>query len=435
MKMKKNPANSEEKFRLVFESANVGKSLTLPTGEINVNKAFCDTLGYTREELENKKWQDLTPLEDIAPTQVFIDQLLQGKKDSVRFSKRYVHKNGSLFWGDVSVAIHRDVDHKPLFFITTIVDITEHKRAEKSLLERDALFAKITSQVPGMLYQFMRKPDGSYSVPYSNDGVTTIFGCSPDDVRNNFGPIFKAILPEDRDKVIRTIDESARDLSPWMCEYRVQLPGEPVKWLLGNSIPDKMEDGSIVWTGYNTDATDRKLVEGALQESEQLYRSLFDNMLNGLSYCRMLFDQGHPVDWIYLDVNRAYASLTGLQDVIGKRVSEVIPGVQQSDPEVFEILGRVAMTGIPEKFEIFIAALHQWFSVSAYSPEKEYCVVIFEVITERKNAEAALHLKISEMESFLRVTVGRELAMIELKKQINGLLKQLGQEEKYEIVE
>jgi PAS domain S-box-containing protein len=93
------------------------------------------------------------------------------------------------------------------------------------------------------------------------------------------------------------------------------------------------------------------------------------------------------MDYIYLDVNMAFESLTGLQDVIGKNVSDVLPGIQESDPEFFEIFGRVALTGKPEKLEIYLRALKRWFSASVYSPEKEYFVTIFEDITERKKAE------------------------------------------------
>jgi two-component system CheB/CheR fusion protein len=82
--------------------------------------------------------------------------------------------------------------------------------------------------------------------------------------------------------------------------------------------------------------------------------------------------------------------LTGLKEVVGKRVTEVIPGIREADPELFEIYGRVAMTGVPEKFEMFVEALGMWFSISSYSPEKGFFVAIFDVITERKRAEAAL---------------------------------------------
>ena len=125
-------------------------------------------------------------------------------------------------------------------------------------------------------------------------------------------------------------------------------------------------------------------------ESEELYRSLFDNMLNGFAFCRMIFEQNRPQDFIYLSINDAFSKLTGLKDVIGKRVTEVIPGIKQSDPELFDIYGRVALSGIPERCEIYVEALQQWFSISVYSPKKDHFVAVFDVITERKRAEEAI---------------------------------------------
>jgi len=126
-------AESEARYRSLFEAANVGKSVTLPTGEINVNRAFCDMLGYAPEELRGKNWQELTPPEEIGPINELLVPLLRGEKDAVRFEKRYIHKNGSYVWADVSATLQRDRDGNPLHFIATIVDITERKRAEEEL--------------------------------------------------------------------------------------------------------------------------------------------------------------------------------------------------------------------------------------------------------------------------------------------------------------
>lgn len=122
---------SEDLFKHIFETANVGKSITLPTGKIRVNKAFAELLGYSREELSNKTWQEVTLPDEIEANQKFLSPLLKGEQDSARFDKRYLHKNGSPVWADVSVAIRRDTNGQPLHFITTIVDITERKRWEE----------------------------------------------------------------------------------------------------------------------------------------------------------------------------------------------------------------------------------------------------------------------------------------------------------------
>jgi PAS domain S-box-containing protein len=121
---------SERKFKSVFESSNIAKSITLLTGEIDVNKAFCDMLGYSMEELKNKKWSDITPPEEVEMLNKEVDMLLRGVRHSTRFRKSYVHKNGSHIWTDVSVALVVDDAGKPLYFLTTVVDITEQKQAE-----------------------------------------------------------------------------------------------------------------------------------------------------------------------------------------------------------------------------------------------------------------------------------------------------------------
>lgn len=129
----------------------------------------------------------------------------------------------------------------------------------------------------------------------------------------------------------------------------------------------------------------------ALRESEKRYRLLFENMLAGLAYCRMVYDgQGRPADYVHLAVNEAFGRLTGLEDVIGRRVSELIPGIGETHPELFEMYGRVASSGQAEEFEIEIKPLGRWFSLSAYSTEQGFFVAVFANITERKTSEELL---------------------------------------------
>lgn len=138
------------------------------------------------------------------------------------------------------------------------------------------------------------------------------------------------------------------------------------------------------------DIKQRKQIEQSLEESEKHYRSLFANMLDGFAYCQMLYKDGKADDFVYLEVNSAFEELTGLQNVIGLKVSETIPGIREANPELFEIYGRVISTGISEQFETYVPGLNAWFLVSVYSIQLEYFVVVFKNITERKRMEDAL---------------------------------------------
>ncbi len=193
------------------------------------------------------------------------------------------------------------------------------------------------------------------------------------------------------------------------------------------------KDGGTVWTenkfsvvrdenknlvgilGEARDITERKKTTAALKESEELYRSLFENMLNGFAYCRMIYDQGKPRDFIYLAVNKAFEKQTGLKDVAGKKVSEIIPGIYESDQQIFEIYGRVALTGIPEQFETYVSSMDMWFFVSVYSPQKEYFVAVFDVITERKLAEDKLLRSYESLQKTLNDAIATMVKIVELR--------------------
>ncbi|MGA9447250.1 MAG: EAL domain-containing protein [Candidatus Sulfotelmatobacter sp.] len=151
-----------------------------------------------------------------------------------------------------------------------------------------------------------------------------------------------------------------------------------------------------------------------MTESEARYRSLFENMLEGFAYCEMLFDdRGRPTDFVYLAVNGAFGTLTGLRNVVGKKFTDVIPREKDSQPELFERYGRVVLTGTPERFEIEIKALGMWFSISAYGAGKGCFVATFDNITERKQAEEALLFKTALLEAQAETTIDGILAVDE----------------------
>lgn len=130
-KLKAELLESYDAFKFFFDNSMIGKSMTYLNGTININKAFANMLGYTMEELKNKRWQDITHPDDIKPNSLIVEKLVKGELESARFVKRYIHKNGNIIWADVSTCLRRDRHGNPLYFLTNVLDITARIKFEE----------------------------------------------------------------------------------------------------------------------------------------------------------------------------------------------------------------------------------------------------------------------------------------------------------------
>src|SRR5450759_835159 len=143
-----------------------------------------------------------------------------------------------------------------------------------------------------------------------------------------------------------------------------------------------------------------------LTESERRFRSLFENLLNGYAYCRMIYDDaGEAADFVCLDVNPAFERLTGLKYAVGRPVSEVIPGIRELSPELFEVCGRVARSGIPETIEFDFKSQGKWLFIAVYSTAPSTFIAVFEDISERRQAAEALQLSAARLRRTVEGTV------------------------------
>jgi PAS domain S-box-containing protein len=257
---------SEEKYRSLFENTVMGISQALPDGRlITVNNAYAQMYGYENAEemmaeVSHVKQRYANPEDREEVLRILKEKGVMKPREIV-----VIHRNGTRFSVLVSAREIRDSNGNLQYYQAEHMDISQRKQAEETLRERDIQVNKLTALVPGMMFQFTKRSDGTYCVPFTTEAIKDIFGCSPQDVRDDFSPIAGVILPEDFDKVINSIEDSAKHLTTWTCEYRVQIPGQSIRWILGKSTPEKLADGGIIWHGFNTDITERKRAEEELR--------------------------------------------------------------------------------------------------------------------------------------------------------------------------
>lgn len=128
---------------------------------------------------------------------------------------------------------------------------------------------KLAKHIPGVIYQYRLSPDGKTSFPYASKGIEDIYGVTPEEVKESADKVFDVLHPEDKDNILHTILESASNLTPWYCEYRVCRQDGQIIWVLGNSTPQKEIDGSIIWHGYIMNITERKQIEIELAQAKE----------------------------------------------------------------------------------------------------------------------------------------------------------------------
>lgn len=140
-------SEGERKFEAIFDQVGIGIIQTSPEGKfITANARFSGMIGYTLEELRTKTFSDITYPEDIQVSTDFAKKMLSSKENSVEFEKRYIKKDGTLFWAQLTITLLRDSEGNPSYFLSTVQDITQKKLVEQALLESQQKFQIIFDQ-------------------------------------------------------------------------------------------------------------------------------------------------------------------------------------------------------------------------------------------------------------------------------------------------
>jgi PAS domain S-box-containing protein len=151
-------------------------------------------------------------------------------------------------------------------------------------------------------------------------------------------------------------------------------------------------EGGITYA-FLRDITGNIIEEHSLRESDIRYRSLFDNIQSGFAVHEVVFDDaGTPIDYRYISVNQAFEDLVGMKkdDIVGRTVTEVLPGIEHDPANWIAVFGDVALTGKNIQFENHSKLMDKWYSVIVYRPAPNHFATITLDITERKNNDLAL---------------------------------------------
>ncbi len=375
---------SEEKFRNIFEHSPVGKSITNSDGLLHINNAFAEMLGYTKEELVTN-WQSISHPDDVLKTQKIIDAMLKNEISDARFKKRYIHKNGSIVWADVSTYLQRDSDYKPLYFITTVIDITNDinnlQKLQDSILYSDNLINN--SKAPIMVW------DTEYNIQWYNPAFTLIKGISCDKIK---GQPVSILFPPDKEEQYMQLIKKTTAGERWdVEEIEILNKDGMISTLLWTSaLLLDMDETTIGALAQGTDITKWRESVNSLKLSKERYATLFDIMPIGWAEHKMLFnDDGIPEDYIFLDANPAFEHFIGdkRSNILGKKASEVIPDIKSSEPNLISFYGQIVITGKQIKSELYIASFDRWYSITSFRNQPDHFVVMYEDITDRKAGE------------------------------------------------
>ncbi len=376
---------SEAKYRAMVENSTEGIVIGAPEGAFQfANQRMADMLGYSVEELLGMSGSDLVfegwkPETDDARAELHEGQVL-------RREVKLRRKDGAVLWSRYSASPLLDAQGNHIANLIMHSDVTERKAAEEALRRSESRYRELVENANSAIVRW--SCDGR--ITFINGYAQRLFGWS---AKEAVGKSVNILVPEQESDgtdptglvsdIVKHPDRYEHNTNENICRDGRRLW---LNWTNRAILDDQGKVAEILAIG--NDVTDLKRAEEALLESEGSYRTLFDTMSEGFALDEIICDEnGKPYDLRYLSVNPAFERHTGLKaaDILGHTTLELFPDA--ADDPVFEIYGKVALTGEPAHFESQFGPLGRWFEVSAYQTEPGRFATVFIDTTERTLAE------------------------------------------------
>jgi PAS domain S-box-containing protein len=221
-----------------------------------VNPAWEEVLGYTAEEILARPLAEFIHPEDRLATAVVTAHVRRGQ-DRIEVQNRYIAKDGSARW----LGWLGTVDRAKNVIYLTARDITEKIQLEEKL-------SSLTENIPGMIYQYILRPDGSMGFTYASHGVRELYELEPWLLLENRPDSATKVVEEDWEGFHQAVLASAHSSNAFRWEGRVHLASGKIKWIEAASRPNRQKDGSTLWDGVILDITAKREAEISL-ESER----------------------------------------------------------------------------------------------------------------------------------------------------------------------
>lgn len=264
-------SESEEKFKGVFNSANIGISLADNKGnQTNVNEAFLIMLGYSREEYKSLNFRDISHPDDLEMELALFTKIQNGEINNYNIEKRLLKKNGEYIWVDASIAVRRDHKGDISMFIATAKDITLKRKtkqelsiAKKESEEKERKLKNLLSNLKGIAYQC--KNDEDWTMLFISKGVKELTGYEVEEIQNNNVISWNDIIHKDfRSQVDHIVGEAILNNESFTLEYKITCKNGEEKWVWEKGMMDKSNIESSHLEGFITDITPLKKYEKEL---------------------------------------------------------------------------------------------------------------------------------------------------------------------------